>query len=190
MYDEPWESTNDDPRIGTTGMDNTCLIPLTKNMYAIVDAEDYEMLSKYKWSYHRSGYASRNVYSHMLGGKEKTKTIFMHRVINKTPKDLVTDHINGDKLDNRKSNLRSVTRSQNAANLMRMPRSNSGYYGVSYHRMTSKWQAYGVYENGKTYYIGIYDTAYEAAQARDNYVKRVFGECAKLNFEEELDANF
>src|ERR1035437_132783 len=81
-------------------------IPLTgykgKGKFAIVDNEDYEFLNQFNWYMTDNGYA---VYRHLANGTKRT--VRMHRLINKTPKGLVTDHINQDKLDNRKSNLRT-----------------------------------------------------------------------------------
>lgn len=72
--------------------------------YAIVDADDYENIMAFgKWYENDQGYAVKRIKS-----VDKKITLRMHALINDTPKGLVTDHINGDKLDNRKKNLRSV----------------------------------------------------------------------------------
>ena len=86
-------------------------IPLTQGKVAIVDDEDYTWLMQWKW--HSSyGYAMRR--ERTWSGKQKG--IFMHRVVNKTPLGLETDHINRNKLDNRKENLQSVTHQENTCN--------------------------------------------------------------------------
>lgn len=86
-------------------------IPLTQCKVALVDNDSYIQLKDKGWIYHSQGYA----YTWDRTG-EKPKCILMHRLINKTPKGLDTDHINGNRLDNRKKNLRSASRSANSLN--------------------------------------------------------------------------
>lgn len=76
----------------------SCEIPITKGFIAIVDSEDFYYLSQFKW-YYNDGYAER---------KENGKHVRMHREIKSVPENFLIDHINGDKLDNRKSNLTPV----------------------------------------------------------------------------------
>lgn len=84
-------------------------IYLSQGKAALVDSEDYEWLNQWVWSLHSIGYAYRRDYS-------TGKSIFMHRLINKTPIGMHTDHINHIRLDNRKRNLRTVTQAENNAN--------------------------------------------------------------------------
>lgn len=143
-------------------------IELTRGKKAIVDAEDYErIMSMGKWHFDR--YAKRVT----------DKTIYMHRVILEAPEDLVVDHINGNKLDNRKSNLRLCTRADNT----RYTSSRGGYskyVGVSYDKSRHKWKA-TVCHNYKKIQVR-FDTELEAAHYRDKLVKQLRGEFAKLNF--------
>lgn len=84
--------------------------------YALVDDDDYENIIKMgRWHESDSGYAVRRVRNQ----KGNSVTIRMHRVIAKTPPRLVTDHINGNRLDNRKENLRTVSQQINAWNVER-----------------------------------------------------------------------
>lgn len=86
------------------------------NHYALVDDDDYENIVKMgRWHESDSGYAVRRVRNQ----NGNSVTIRMHRVIAKTPPRLVTDHINGNKLDNRKENLRTVSQQINAWNVER-----------------------------------------------------------------------
>lgn len=118
-------------------------VPLSKGKaFAIVDDSDFGSLTRWKWKL-TNGYASRGIRS----GK-KVGTVFMHRVVNKTPDGLITDHINGDKLDNRKENLRSCTHSQNAGN--RASTNKHGLKGVAFHN--GKWHAH------ITHYLGSFKT--------------------------------
>ncbi len=102
--------------------------------YALVDNVDFEWLNQWKWSY--SGrYACR-----AFRKDGKTHTIRMHRLINNTPDGLFTDHINQNKLDNRRSNLRTADRSLNMLNRPRFKNNTSGYRGIDYNRAKGKWR--------------------------------------------------
>ena len=83
-------------------------IPLSKNKFTLVDDESYELLMFFTWCVDGNGYAVSETFS--------TKRISMHRFINGTPIGMQTDHIDGDKLNNQKYNLRNATKSQNALN--------------------------------------------------------------------------
>ncbi len=115
-------------------MSNTRLIPLTQGKFAIVDADAYEFLSKWKWRY-VSGYASRRKYG------EVCTEVKMHRIIMDSPEGLEVDHIDGDPLNNARENLRICTHLQNSWN-RKIPKSNtSGFKGVSYRKDSGKWRA-------------------------------------------------
>jgi hypothetical protein len=99
-------------------------IQLTKNKYALVDDEDYEELNKYNWYYSYQGYAVRT--NHRLN-----KCIYMHRIIMNPLDYKQVDHINHNKLDNRKENLRICDRFQNLQNSKIRLDNKSGIKGVS-----------------------------------------------------------
>lgn len=107
---------------------------LSNKNFTIVDKEDYDFLKQWKWHEHGSGYAIRRV-------GHPGKIIWMHREINKTPEDLQTDHINRNRLDNRKSNLRSVTRSVNILNSKKRVDNTSGHKGVYWEKTKNRWLA-------------------------------------------------
>ena len=136
-------------------------ILLTQGKVAVVDDVDYEQLSRYKWQFDR--YAYRTI----VLDNGKKRSIRMHRAIMQPPKGLVVDHINGDKLDNRRSNLRVVEYSVNSMNLHcgKRPNTSSKYYGVFWDNSKQKWRA----SLGQTV-IGRYKTQEQAAQARNDYV--------------------
>jgi len=117
---------------------------------ALVDDEWYPVLSKFKWHLTVKGYAARST--------RPGFSIMMHRVVNMTPVKLETDHINGNKLDNRAENLRSATGSENCHNRYQA----RPYRGVSKHK-TGKFQA-SVTVNRKSEYLGLYETRDEAAE--------------------------
>jgi hypothetical protein len=159
-------------------------IELTQGMVAIVDDDNYEELSKYNWCFSRcrspneapKGYAIR-------GGRpdEVKVNILMHRAIMKTPDGMLVDHIDGNGLNNQKCNMRNCTTSENLANHIRAPWSNSGFYGVSRRKDDLKWQA-KIKIHGRTIYIGSFDDPEEAARSRDIVAIKLFGEFAALNF--------
>lgn len=131
------------------------LIKLTQGKIVLIDSEDFEFLNQWKW-YYRDGYAVRN---------SNRKTIWMHRLINKTPDNLFTDHINRNTLDNRKINLRSVTVQENNSNRSKMKNNTSGFRGVFYSKDHKKFRA--VFQKK---HLGYFPTALEASKA---YERRV-----------------
>lgn len=151
-------------------------IKLTQGKVAIVDDEDYEELSKHKWFYSTHGYAVRN--SSWVNGKRTM--IWMHRVINKTPDGFDTDHIDGNKIDNRKGNIRTVTRQQNIFNSCSTPNTSSRYKGVYYQIDCKKWRAQ-IRFLGRIVYLGLFKSEAYAAMVYNNFAKEYFGEYARLN---------
>lgn len=152
-------------------------IPLGENAkdgYAIVDVE-FAWLDKYKW-FCNKGYAVRN--SEYVRG-QKRHTIRMHRDIMKTPEGMETDHINGDKLDNRILNLRICTKAENQWNRKKQ-RGSSKYKGVSWETKAGKWRAQLQFE-GKMRFLGNYKSEEEAHNAYKNAAKELFGEYARFD---------
>lgn len=155
-------------------------IPLTQGRVTLVDDEDYERLSQFKWYCHvRMGkpYASRTIHE---GSKSHVES--MHRVILNVPKGQTGDHRNGDTLDNRRCNLRICSRRQNACN--RKKRANptsSRYKGVSWNKRRGKWHS-RIFPNGMNLHLGYYDVEEEAAKAYDVAALHHYGEFARLNF--------
>ena len=134
-------------------------IQLTQGMTAIVDDEDYPELSKYKWyvsKHHNTFYAERN--SQMIGGKPRHK-IRMHTLIVPPQKGMVTDHKNGNGLDNRRENLRSLTPRENLQNLH--IKKTSVYPGVSQSNKSRNWVAF-IQIGKKKKYLGTFATEEEA----------------------------
>ncbi len=134
-------------------------IKLTQDKYAIVDDDDYEMLSIYKWTYMGGG---TNNYAYR---KINRKTTRMHRIITNAPDGLDVDHINRDGLDNRKANLRIVNRSTNNLNCDIRKTNTSGYKGVSWCARVSKWRAY-IGGSKTRVELGYYQHKHEAIKAR------------------------
>lgn len=123
----------------------------------LVDDENFEELNRYKWCLNSAGYATRRLNTH--------RSILMHRFIMNTPEGLETDHINGNKLDNRVANLRNVTHSQNQLH-HRLPKTNtSGVKGVVWDKKNKKWQAQ-IKIKGKNYHLGRFKSMDAAIMAR------------------------
>lgn len=149
------------------------IITLTKGKFAIVDDEDFDLVNKYNW-HCTHGYAASRPHRH-------EKHIYMHRLILGilTSSKLDVDHINHNSLDNRKCNLRVCTRAQNMMNSLGYD--TSKYKGICWRDTKKKWTSQ-IKFNGKQYYLGIYETAEEAAHAYDRKATELFGEYCSLNF--------
>lgn len=147
-------------------------------LFALVDNEDFAYLNQWKWQLSNRGYASRPKWLKPRKLNKQT-TIYMHRFILDFPV-LEVDHINMNKLDNRKENLRLVTDYQNALNRGKHKDNKSGFKGVSWVKRDKKYKA-EITVNKKYNYLGLFDTKEEAAQAYNNEAKKYHGEFAKLN---------
>jgi hypothetical protein len=154
------------------------LIPLTQGLFAMVDDEDYQEVIKSKWQAWKSQqtyYATRRP-----KGKETSR---MHRLIMGDIKNITYDHIDGNGLNNQKSNLRVATCMQNNQNRGKKINSKSKYKGVSWKQKEEKWYARAGGDKNR-YSLGFYDTEEAAAKAYDKKAKELFGEFARLNFKE------
>jgi hypothetical protein len=149
---------------------------LNQGKVALVDDEDYGWLMKFKWSVSRE-YASR--------GNGANKKIRMHREIMGAPSSAEVDHINGNTLDNRKSNLRVVTHSENMKNRKLNSNSKTGYKGVCYDKLNGMYHVTLRY-NGKKVFLGRYKNVVDAALAYNRGALEYFGEFARLN---EIDSS-
>ena len=136
-------------------------IKLTKDRCAIVDDTDYNWLNQWKWLVDSKGYAVR----HEPRQKDKTRGwIYMHRLVNNTPIGFETDHINRNKLDNRRKNLRTVTHQKNLWNLGLPKNNTSTVRGVTW--ASGKWMVQ-IMLNKKSIYLGRYDSLNKAKEVRE-----------------------
>jgi hypothetical protein len=156
------------------------LIPLSrrKDKYAIVDAEDYDFLSQWNWTYYahrRTFYAKR-----FAGARKAQKAYYMHREIISTPLGMATDHINGNGLDNRRCNLRACSPVENLYGMGKRQGTVSRYKGVAYKKDTKKWFAQ-IMHHRKHYNLGYYNKEEDAAKRYNEVAVQMFGEYARLN---------
>lgn len=135
---------------------------------ALIDAEDIQKVSAHKWYKSFQGYAVAS------------KGLLMHRLVMDTPSQKYTDHVNKDNLDNRKSNLRVCSQSENMGNSKKRSDNSSGYKGVSFYSSRKNWEAY-INKGGKRIKLGYHKTAELAALAYNNKAVELYGDFASLN---------
>ena len=116
-------------------------------------------------------------------GKQRTTTLFLHRTILNPSKEKVIDHIDHNGLNNRRENLRICTVTQNVAN-KRKGKGSSNFKGVSWHKRDQMWIA-TIHQKRKQLHLGYFNDELEAAKAYDKAAKDLWGEFAKLNFEND-----
>lgn len=157
-------------------------IQLTQGYVALVDDEDYERVNCIKWTLRSTGrnnikkYAITSIYIKAIN---KTIYLRLHRfILNINPLDLEVDHIDGDGLNNHKSNLRLCTRQQNCQNVNN--KKSRDYKGVSTTRNPNLFRAY-IKKDKRFYSLGYYSSRKEAAIAYNNKALELFGEYANLN---------
>lgn len=156
--------------------ENSRRIKLSGDYFVIVDPEDYEELSRYKWCA-----SNKRGMVYAMRRDRAGRTIYMHRQIVNAPKGSDVDHKNHRIWDNRRENLRVCTKRQNQMN--------RGYHGgssgfVGVYPRGDKWEA-GITSRGRHYYLGRFDDIIEAARARDRKAYELHGEFASLNFPED-----
>ena len=138
----------------------------------LFDLTDLPMIKRYTWHLGKRGYPATHV---------RRKTVVLHRLLFPNMDGYEIDHINGDKLDNRRSNLRPCTHQQNGFNQKRRHTNTSGYIGVSFLRRLDCYEAY-IHFHGTKHHLGLYTEPIAAARVRDCVAKLLFGEFARLNF--------
>lgn len=158
-------------------------IQLTQGKVAIVDDDDFELLNKWKWCFHKrenrnTGYAVRNERS--ADGKDRT--VPMHRsIMNLHFSDTKeVDHRNGNGCDNQRKNLRVCSRQENQCNGVLPVNNKSGFRGVFWVKENLKWRAKISYRN-RTIYLGSFSDKALAAHAYNEAARKYHGEFARFN---------
>ena len=135
---------------------------------AIIDLEDIDKVSKYKWCLDSKGYV------------HNTKVGFLHRFITDCPSDKIIDHKNNNPLDNHKSNLRICSQQQNNMNRLKRNDCSSQFKGVYWYKQRNKW-CVNIRINNKSKHIGYYTDELTASIEYDKNALLYHGVYAKLN---------
>lgn len=159
----------------TKGFKSMKEIPLTRGKVALVSDEDYEELSKYTWQAQLT--TKEHIYATRRAniGVNKYKTVWMHRIIANTPDGFVTDHIDGNGLNNQRENLRVCTQAQNMWNRRANSNNTSGYKGIYWYKTSNKWAAL-ISVNKNYMYLGMYPTKEEAYKVYCDAAEKYYGE--------------
>lgn len=155
----------------------TTTIQLTHGKSMIVDDEDARPFTSHRWHVSPNGYARR-------GAKNKgtTKIVYAHRLVMSAPDEMEVDHINGNKLDNRKANLRLCTSLQNLMHRGAHKTNVTGMRGVHLDRARNLFKA-RIKKDGKEIFLGRFKTIEEAAKRYDAAASALHGEFAWRNLE-------
>lgn len=145
-------------------------IELTKDKWCFIDIDDIKLVKANQW-YFDGKYAATNI-------PNKKGKLRLHNLLLTPQKGLVTDHINGDKLDNRRKNLRVCSSSANNQN--RPSNNKNGYRGVTWNKRRKKWVAQ-ISINNKNKGLGYFITKEEAAEAYNVVASKLHGKLARLN---------
>jgi len=163
--------------------EETLRFPIAQGRHSVlVDRADLDLIGAHAWMV-LHGHNGK-LYAYRIS--RRVKAIYMHRLIAGTPAGFETDHANGDGLDNRRSNLRTASASQNRANIWKPARPDgtahtSIYKGVSWDRSRLKWQA-KITVAGRCRSLGRFSTEVAAALAYDSAAINAWGEFARVNF--------
>jgi len=155
---------------------NDDVIIIIQGYRVIVSACDAERVSAYKW-YKRS--KKDEIYFERHTPRPNRKHITLHRFIVDCPEGMVVDHINLNTLDNRRSNLRICSPTENKRNCKKNKRNSSGFKGVSWNKPWGKWLAY-ISIDGKNKYLGAFDDKNKAYEAYCKASKKYHKEYGRI----------
>lgn len=150
-------------------------IPLTQNKSSVVSDVDFERLLRFTWHFNKLGYA---VGERFENGKRIR--VRMHREVMNAPDGVDVDHINGDKLDNRRENLRLCNKSQNMSNRGKQLNNTTGFKGVFTSQRSPKFRAQ-IRVNRQSIHLGLFADPKDAAIAYNVAAVKYFGKFASLN---------
>lgn len=154
------------------------VIPLPSGEKVFVDDEDYGFVSRFKWR--MSGKYAATTSGIHYNDSSKRNTVYMHRLVLLAPASLQVDHIDGNKLNNKKSNLRVCTATQNRGNTPYQTNNTSGFKGVTYDKARRQWKAQISYKKVAKG-LGRFNKKEDAARAYNQAAKKYYGIFAWLN---------
>lgn len=152
-------------------------IKLTKGKCAIVDDDDFEFVNQWKWYAHES---QKTCY-YVARRDTSNRFIYLHRFLINVEQGNTVDHINGNRLDNRRSNLRICSSKENQRNRGPQKNNTSGYKGVTWNKDKGLWQAQIMVDRHHIT-IGCFVSKIIAAKTYDEAARKYFGEYARTNF--------
>lgn len=145
-------------------------IYLTPDKFTLLDEKDYDYLCQWEWKLNRDGYAYRSL---------KGRNILIHRIITNATEGMEVDHKNGDRLDNRRENLRVVLPKYNRWNKGMRKDNTFGFKGVGYSKQKGRCRA-DIKLNGTSMLIGYFTSIEDASEAYDDTASKLFGEYNRL----------
>lgn len=159
---------------------NCAFLMLGHEKFALLDHDNWERLRGFTWHFNLRGYAARLQYR---GGGQCDAIVYLHREIMGNDPNVHYDHINRNKLDCRRCNLRVASQHDNAGNIGKRKQKRkptSRFKGVSFDRNKQRWMAQGR-EHGRMVMLGRFRSETAAASAYDSWAKSYFGEFAFTN---------
>lgn len=154
---------------------DTAFIPLTQGYEAIIDAADVGLVEQWNWY---ALVAPHTVYA-IRRDADTRRTVYLHRALLNAPASLEVDHVSCDGLDNRRTNIRLATASQNQHNKRIHQKNASGFKGVSWHASTKKWRA-RICLNKKSMHLGVFPSADLAHQCYAAACAELHGDFGRL----------
>lgn len=154
---------------------NSVWIPLSNGSFTLIDIDNFDVVCTHRWHLNKKDRSTSYAASVIDGEKIKLHQLLLGKI-----DGFIVDHINGDGLDNRRSNLRLVTQSQNHMNQKKRKDGTSPFKGVGWDKIKGKWRAF-IRKDGFQITIGHFNSEEEAALAYDQKAKKLFGEFARTN---------
>lgn len=157
--------------------DGTALIPLTRGLFAVVDIDDLPLVAPYNWHAVLNGRVIRYAQRSINFGAGNIRHLMMHRVLIGADPDKQVDHIDGDGLNNRRSNLRQCTGAENTRNRRMKSGVTNPYKGICFKH--GRWTS-EISIEGRQRHLGRFDTPEEAHAAYAAAARELHGEFARL----------